>query len=68
MYGLEFSIAIRNNREPFKEDILGIILRLQALQTWVVATEERTRFRIVERSRSHVFLGVRIYENRFETS
>ena len=37
--GLESGIWVWDDREPFKEHILGIVLRLQALQTEVIGTE-----------------------------
>jgi hypothetical protein len=36
---LKSSILVWDNREPFGEHVLGVVLRFQALQTWVIATE-----------------------------
>ena len=39
VYCLESSIRVWDNREPSKEHIVGVVLRFQALQTGVIATE-----------------------------
>lgn len=45
---LESGIRVWDDRVPSEEHILGIVLRFQALQTGIIATEECTRLRIVE--------------------